>query len=86
MDKRLKFMVAWLERGVAQQPLPTPWDQPQGGEAQAPPFCGDSRPFAPVTQVNDTWCLDFKGWFRTGDACAAIAAGERCLQSLPVGV
>ena len=24
-------------------------------------------PFAAIEQVNDTWCLDFKGWFRTGD-------------------
>jgi putative transposase len=28
-------------------------------------------PFAAIEQVNDTWCLDFKGWFRTGD-------GVRC--------
>ena len=30
-----------------------------------------SRPFAPVLAPNDLWCIDFKGWFRTGD-------GERC--------
>ena len=30
-----------------------------------------SRPFAPVRAPNDLWCIDFKGWFRTGD-------GERC--------
>ena len=30
-----------------------------------------SRPFAPVCAPNDLWCIDFKGWFRTGD-------GERC--------
>lgn len=24
-------------------------------------------PFAAIEQANDTWCLDFKGWFRTGD-------------------
>lgn len=30
-----------------------------------------TRPFASVTQANDTWCVDFKGWFRTGD-------GQRC--------
>ena len=29
------------------------------------------RPFQAVEQPNDTWCIDFKGWFRTGD-------GERC--------
>lgn len=28
-------------------------------------------PFSPVTAANDTWCIDFKGWFRTAD-------GERC--------
>jgi putative transposase len=30
-----------------------------------------AQPFAPVAQANDTWCIDFKGWFRTRD-------GERC--------
>jgi len=30
-----------------------------------------SRPFAAVTAPNDLWCIDFKGWFRTGD-------GQRC--------
>jgi putative transposase len=30
-----------------------------------------TRPFAPVTAANQTWCIDFKGWFRTGD-------GSRC--------
>jgi len=30
-----------------------------------------SRPFAPVGAPNDLWCIDFKGWFRTGD-------GTRC--------
>jgi putative transposase len=30
-----------------------------------------TQPFATVTQANDTWCVDFKGWFRTGD-------GARC--------
>ena len=30
-----------------------------------------SRPFAPVRAPNDLWCIDFKGWFRTGD-------GRRC--------
>jgi transposase InsO family protein len=26
-----------------------------------------SRPFGAVRQANDLWCIDFKGWFRTGD-------------------
>lgn len=29
------------------------------------------QPFADVGAANDTWCIDFKGWFRTGD-------GRRC--------
>jgi transposase InsO family protein len=29
------------------------------------------RPFGAVRAPNDTWCVDFKGWFRTGD-------GARC--------
>ncbi len=29
------------------------------------------QPFAPVEAANDLWCIDFKGWFRTGD-------GRRC--------
>jgi transposase InsO family protein len=30
-----------------------------------------TRPFGHVEAANDLWCLDFKGWFRTGD-------GRRC--------
>lgn len=30
-----------------------------------------TAPFAACTQPNDVWCIDFKGWFRTGD-------GKRC--------
>ena len=30
-----------------------------------------SEPFAEVTAPNQPWCMDFKGWFRTGD-------GHRC--------
>jgi putative transposase len=30
-----------------------------------------TQPFGQVTAANDTWCADFKGWFRTGD-------GVRC--------
>ena len=29
------------------------------------------QPFAAVRAANDAWCIDFKGWFRTGD-------GRRC--------
>jgi len=31
----------------------------------------DTSPFAECTGANDTWSIDFKGWFRTGD-------GRRC--------
>ena len=30
-----------------------------------------TRPFLPVCEPNDRWCIDFKGWFRTTD-------GQRC--------
>jgi transposase InsO family protein len=30
-----------------------------------------TQPFAPCEASNDVWCIDFKGWFRTGD-------GARC--------
>jgi transposase InsO family protein len=30
-----------------------------------------TRPFAACTRANDVWCIDFKGWFLTGD-------GRRC--------
>ena len=30
-----------------------------------------SQPFIEVKAPNDVWCIDFKGWFRTGD-------GRRC--------
>ena len=30
-----------------------------------------ARPFREAAGPNDVWCIDFKGWFRTGD-------GERC--------
>jgi transposase InsO family protein len=35
---------------------------------RTPPY---EQPFAGVEQANQTWCADFKGWFRTGD-------GTRC--------
>ena len=27
------------------------------------------QPFLAVAAANDAWCIDFKGWFRTGDGC-----------------
>ena len=35
---------------------------------RTPPY---GKPFAAVNSANQTWCADFKGWFRTGD-------GVRC--------
>lgn len=35
---------------------------------RTPPY---AQPFASVAGANQTWCADFKGWFRTGD-------GTRC--------
>jgi putative transposase len=35
---------------------------------RTPPY---AQPFASVDRANQTWCADFKGWFRTGD-------GTRC--------
>jgi putative transposase len=35
---------------------------------RTPPY---GQPFAAVVGANQTWCTDFKGWFRTGD-------GSRC--------
>jgi putative transposase len=35
---------------------------------RTPPY---GQPFATVNDANQTWCTDFKGWFRTGD-------GTRC--------
>jgi transposase InsO family protein len=35
---------------------------------RTPPY---GQPFAAVQDANQTWCADFKGWFRTGD-------GTRC--------
>jgi len=35
------------------------------------PAVGVTAPFPECTEPNSVWCVDFKGWFRTGD-------GERC--------
>ncbi len=41
---------------------------PRTPRLRTPPF---AQPFAAVDAVNQTWCADFKGWFRTAD-------GTRC--------
>lgn len=38
------------------------------GRVRTPPY---AQPFASTDAANQTWCADFKGWFRTGD-------GSRC--------
>jgi putative transposase len=38
------------------------------GRVRTPPY---AQPFASTDAANQTWCADFKGWFRTGD-------GARC--------
>jgi putative transposase len=53
-----------------------------------------TQPFGSVTQANDTWCADFKGWFRTADGarCDPLTISDahsrmllRC-QALPYGI
>jgi len=41
---------------------------PRKLRVRTPPY---AQPFAAVDAANQTWCADFKGWFRTGD-------GTRC--------
>jgi putative transposase len=42
--------------------------QPSRRRRRAVPL---TQPFLPVSEPNDLWCIDFKGWFRTAD-------GQRC--------
>ena len=42
--------------------------RPRKRRRRTPPY---NEPFAQASRPNDIWCVDFKGWFRTGD-------GERC--------
>ena len=41
---------------------------PRKRRLRTPPY---APPFADIAAPNQTWCADFKGWFRTGD-------GQRC--------
>lgn len=41
---------------------------PRKKRLRTPPY---TQPFATIDAPNQTWCADFKGWFRTGD-------GQRC--------
>jgi putative transposase len=42
---------------------------------RAPP---SSEPFGSSAEPNDTWCIDFKGWFRTldGSRCGPLTLGD----------
>ena len=70
-----KKLVAWLQD---REPL-VPWPAPstvgdlldraglvnrRKRRRRTPPW---SQPFAHAEQANDLWCIDFKGWFRTGN-------------------
>ena len=45
---------------------------PRKRRRRVPPGAGaGERPFADCVLPNDLWCIDFKGWFKTGD-------GSRC--------
>lgn len=70
-----KKLVAWLQ---AQEPW-VPWPAPSTAgdlldraglvrrrkrRRQTAPW---SQPFAQAEQANDLWCIDLKGWFRTGN-------------------
>ena len=42
---------------------------------RTPPY---AQPFATTEAVNQTWCADYKGWFRTGDGtrCDPLTIGD----------
>jgi putative transposase len=44
----------------------------------------DSSPFADCTAANDSWCVDYKGWFRTGDGrrCDPLTISDSCSRYL----
>jgi transposase InsO family protein len=43
-----------------------------------------SWPFAHCGEANDLWCMDFKGWFRTGDGrrCEPMTLSDACSRYL----
>ena len=70
-----KKLVAWLRNREPWVPWPAP--STVGGlldraglvrrrnrRRRTPPW---SQPFVQAEQPNDLWCIDFKGWFRTGN-------------------
>lgn len=44
-----------------------------------------SQPFQEVSAANDTWCIDFKGWFRTrdGQRCDSLTLSDTDSRHLP---
>jgi transposase InsO family protein len=48
---------------------------------RTPPW---SAPFADCEAANDTWCIDFKGWFLTGDGkrCEPLTVTDACSRYL----
>jgi transposase InsO family protein len=48
---------------------------------RAPP---SSAPFGGCGHANDVWCIDFKGWFRTGDGarCEPLTLSDACSRYL----
>lgn len=70
-----KKLVAWLREQAPGTAWPAPSTagellqraglvQPRKRRRHAAPW---SQPFAAAQEPNDVWCLDLKGWFRTGD-------------------
>ncbi len=87
-----KKLVAWLrnrEPGVQWPAHSTAGDlldqaglvQRRKGKRRSAPW---SQPLAPAEDPNDLWCIDFKGWFRTGngervDPLTVVDAASRYL-------
>ena len=70
-----KKLVAWLRAEAAEAPWPAPSTsgaildraglvKRRRRRRSTAPW---SEPFIEAVDANDVWCIDFKGWFRTGD-------------------
>ena len=70
-----KKLVAWLRAGTPEAPWPAPSTagaildnaglvKRRRRRRSTAPW---SEPFIQAVDANDVWCMDFKGWFRTGD-------------------
>ena len=90
-----KKLVAWLRAEAAEAPWPAPSTagaildraglvKRRRRRRSTAPW---SEPFIEAVDANDVWCIDFKGWFRTGDGKRvdpAYRAG--CGVALPAGM